>query len=278
MSTINKLYNEFNLGASSPFNLIHITDVHLTETLAEDEERLKELAEKRRGRYTFSGTVLADIEKINRETDGLLLITGDMMDFNSLGNFKAISEFTAKNNCLFIAGNHDFRTFGGMEYDVPQVRESNLPAVQAIFKNDIRFFSKVINGINVVGIDNCYYRFEKWQFDRLKDEVGKGFPVILALHVPFYTEETYNLVVRGKRKHASQVCVPEDKMSEYPPERYIQQKEDAITREVYEYVLNEKMIKLLICGHIHKDCEGALSTGVPQIVTDVNTARIITIR
>jgi len=275
---MNKIYNEIRLGAESPFTLIHFTDVHLTETLDEDDDCLKELAAKRRIKYTFSETILGEIEKVNRETDGLLLITGDMMDFNSAGNFRKVREFTEKNDCLFIAGNHDFRLFGGMEYDVPQMRERNLPAVQAMFKNDIRFFSKVINGINIVSIDNCYYRFEQWQFDRFKEEVKKGLPIVLAMHVPFYTEETYNLVVKGKRKHASQICVPEEKMTEYPPERYIQQKEDEITREMYEYILHEETIKLLVCGHIHKDCETVLQSGIPQFVTNVDTERIITIK
>ncbi len=275
---MNKIYNEFNLGAEKPFTLIHVSDVHLTETFAEDDERLKELAIKRRIKYPFSETVLDEIEKVNSETDGLLLITGDMMDFNSVGNFARIRQFMQKNNCLFIAGNHDFRLFGGMVYDVPKMKEMNLPAVQAMFKNDIRFFSKVINGINIVGIDDCYYRFEKWQLDRLKEEVQKGLPIILAMHVPFYTEETYNLVVSGKRKHASQICVPEEKMTEYPIERYIQQKDDKTTREMYEYILNEKLIRLHICGHIHKDCETVLQSGVPMVVTNVDTARIITIR
>ena len=274
---MNRFYNKFSIGAEKPFTLIHFSDIHLTETLPGDDEKLKELAAKRRLKYTFSETVLEEIEKVNNETDGLLLITGDMMDFNSLGNFEKIRRFTEKNNCLFVAGNHDFRLFGGMEYDVPEMRERNLPAVQAMFRNDIRFFSKVINGVNIVGIDNCYYRFEEYQFERLKEEAKKGLPIILAMHVPFYTPETYDLVVRGKRKYASQICVPEEKMAEYPPERYLQQKEDKITREMYEYILNEKAIKLLICGHIHKNCETVIQSGIPMIITDVDTARIITI-
>lgn len=278
MVVINRIYNEFNLGASSPFTIIHVSDVHLTETDESDSLKIKALAAARRLKYTFSETVLDGIREVISDTEGLLLITGDMMDFNSSGNFEKIRRFTDENQCLFVAGNHDFRPFGGMEYDVPEYREKNLPKVQQMFGNDIRFFSKIVNGINIVGIDNCYYRFEKRQFEMLKEEVAKGFPVILTMHVPFYTEETYDLVVRGKRKHASQVCVPEEKMTEYPEERYIQQKEDEITRLVFDYVLNEKAIKLLICGHIHKDCESVLPDGTPQLVTNVNTARIITIR
>ncbi len=275
---MNKIYNTFTLGADKPFTLIHLSDIHLTHTLDDDGEELKALALKRRLKYTFSENILEEIERVMRETAGLLLITGDMMDFNSKGNFEKIREFTKKNNCLFIAGNHDFRPFGGMEYDIPEIRERNLPVVQTMFKNDIRFFSRVISGINIVGIDNCYYRFESWQFDRLREEVRKGMPIILAMHVPFYTEDTYKLVVQGKRKHASQLCVPDEKMSEYPVERYLQQKEDKITREMYDYILNEKAIRLVICGHIHKNCEAILPSGITQIVTNVDTARIITIR
>lgn len=256
---------------------MHVTDVHVACPDGTDEKRIIELAEKRRKKYTFSERVLDETAVIAKEENALPVITGDIMDCFSHGSCERIKKFTDANDCLYIAGNHDFRVFGGMEFDVPSSREKNLFAVNSLFKNDIRFFSKEINGVNIIGIDNAYYRFEEFQFKALKAEIEKGLPVILAMHVPLYTQECYDLMITEKRKYASLVCVPEEKMQIYPPERYEQQKEDKITRQMYDFILNQELIKLIICGHVHKNFEAVLPSGVPQLITGTDTARIIDI-
>lgn len=256
---------------------MHITDVHVACPDETDEEKIIQLAERRRKKYTFSERVLDETEIIAKEENALPIITGDMMDCFSHGSCERIKKFTDKNDCLYIAGNHDFRVYGGMEFDVPASREINLAAVNSLFKNDVRFFSKEINGVNIVGIDNAYYRFEEFQFEMLKKEIVKGLPIILAMHVPLYTQECYDLMITEKRKYASLVCVPEDKMEIYPPERYEQQKEDKITRKMYDFILNQSLIKLVVCGHVHKNFEAVLPSGVPQLITGTDTARIIEI-
>lgn len=270
-----RIYNELKIGAGEPFSLLHITDVHIALPDETDEERIIQLAEKRRKKYTFSERMLEEAPEIASQENALMLITGDMADCFSHGSAEYIKHFTDENECLFTAGNHDFRVFGGMEYDVPASREKNLQAVSALYKNDIRFFSRIINGVNIVGMDNAYYRFEEFQLEALKGEIAKGLPMILALHVPLYTPECYDLMITEKRRYASLVCVPEEKMQIYPPERYMQQKEDTITRKTYDYILSQKLIKAVICGHVHKNFEAVLPSGVPQLITGTDTARII---
>ena len=256
---------------------MHVSDIHIACPDGTDEERIIQLAEKRRKKYTFSERVLDETKVIAEEENALPVITGDIMDCFSHGSCEKIKKFTEETTCLCTAGNHDFRVFGGMEFDVPSSREKNLSAVNSLFKNDIRFFAKEINGVNIVGIDNAYYRFEEFQLEGLKKEIAKGLPIVLAMHVPLYTQECYDLMITEKRKYASLVCVPEDKMQIYPPERYEQQKEDKITRQMYDFILNQSLVKLVICGHVHKNFEAVLPSGVPQLITGTDTARIIDI-
>ncbi len=272
-----EIYNDINIGAEKPFKLMHVTDIHIACPDETDEERIIALAERRKRKYPFSESVLAEAELLAKKHNALPVVTGDMMDCFSHGSAAKIKEFSDRTGCLFTAGNHDFRIYGGMEYDVPSSREKNLNTVSSLFNYDIRFFSKIINGINIIGIDNAYYRFEEFQLERLKKEIEKGLPVILAMHVPLYTPECYDLMVNETRKYASLICVPEDKMKPYPPERYTQQKEDKITREMYDYILSQKLIKAVICGHVHKNFEACLPSGVPQLITGTETARILNI-
>lgn len=274
---MNKLYNTLNIGAKAPFSLLHVTDIHIAAPDETDEPRIIELAEKRRNTYPFSMDVLRDIPIIAKEEHALPVITGDMLDCFSHGSLQTAKRFTEKNDCLFVAGNHDFRIFGGMEYDVPSSREKNLAAVSSIFRNDIRFFSEIINGVNIVGADDAYYRFEEFQLEALKKEIAKGLPIILFLHAPLYTPDTFDLMITEKRKYASLVNVPEEKMSIYPEKRYIQQLADEPTRRMYDYIISQPLIKAVVCGHIHKNFETVLPNGAPQLVTGTQTARILQI-
>lgn len=274
---MDKLYNRLNIGAAAPFSLLHVTDIHIASPDETDEQRIIELAEKRRNTYPFSMDVLHDIPIIAKEENALPVITGDMLDCFSHGSLQTAKRFTESCGCLFVAGNHDFRIFGGKEYDAPISRDKNLAAVSSIFKNDIRFFSKIINGVNIIGIDDAYYRFEEYQLAALKNEIAKGLPVILFLHAPLYTPDTFDLMITEKRKFASLVNVPEEKMSIYPEDRYIQQIADEITREMYDYIISQPLIKAVVCGHIHKNFETELPGGALQLITGTKTARILQI-
>ena len=272
------IYGSEKVGAEKPFDIMHVSDIHIACPDETDEERIRALAEKRRITYPFAERVLKETAAISKAENALPVITGDMTDCFSNGSCKTVKNFTDRTDCLFTAGNHDFRVYGGKEYDVPASRDKNLNAVNSLYNNDVRFFSKVINGVNIVGIDNAYYRFEKFQLEKLKNEIQKGLPVILCMHVPLYTPECYDLMITEKRRFASLVCVPEDKMSIYPEDRYIQQKEDEITRETYDFILAQRLIKLVLCGHVHKNFRAVLPSGAPQLITGTDTARILRIK
>lgn len=269
--------NEVAVGAEKSFGLIHLTDIHLTHVGEGDIENLHRLAVKRSVKYSFSDGFLREAGTLAAE-DSVFLITGDMMDYNTDENLARAREFVRDKDYIFVCGNHDFRPDGGMQFDVPESREKNLGRVNGIFGNDVRFFSRVINGVNIVGMDDCYYMFEEWQLERLKAEAAKGLPIILALHVPLYSQACYDLMITEKRRYASLVAVPEEKLGIYPPERYTQQKADDITQRTYDYIMSESLIKAVICGHVHKNFETELAPGKVQYITGTDTARVFEIK
>ena len=204
-----------------------------------------------------------------------IISTGDLCDFISEKNLEVIKEFTSVHKGYYAPGNHDFRVSGGMEFDTPEVRKKSFDKVQKSYPNTLASFSFVINGVNFVLLDDVYYRFEKHQIDFLKNEVAKGLPVVIAMHIPFYEEGLYIKTSRNLQRHASLVCVPRDKMTCYKPERIEQQIEDEPTREMFDYILSEPMIKCLLTGHSHKDHEAMLSGNLMQFTTGLNTIRKI---
>ena len=64
-------------------------------------------------------------------------------------------------------------------------------------------------------------------------------------------------------------------MQGYPPDRYIQQKADGVTLEMMEYIAHEPLVKAILAGHLHFDYKSMYAERVPQIVTGIETARVI---
>ena len=278
---IETVYNELHVGAEQPFKLVHISDTHLAMANDMDNERKRELAARRFTYFTPAEEWLAHGVKTAREENALLIHTGDLLDFTSEENFRLAKKFADENeNLFFVAGNHEFSQYVGETVEDAAYREQSLAAVQACFNNDIRFDSKIQNGVNIVGIDNGYYLFESSQFSRLKAEVDKGLPIILCFHNPIYTPALHK---RSKEAHGEGnpsylVGVPEEEMAYYSESRYKQQKADALTYEVCEYIKSQPLIKAVLCGHIHRDVEDMLTPTKPQLVTGIGTARVITVK
>ena len=247
---------KLTLGAEKPFRLLHISDTHLCLADERDNERKNTLAEGRKKVFGDGEDALAWSVEKSKELDALLVHTGDLLDFVSEANIDAAKKFTDENDCFFAAGNHEFSLYVGEAWEDKAYRDQSLDKVQAAFKNDIRFCSRVVNGINLIAIDNSYYRFEQEQLDALKAEVQRGLPILLFMHNPMHTDEfySYRRNVEGV-KIAYLTGTPAEQMSDYDDHRFRQQCPDEITAEATEYIENEPMIRALFTGHLHESYE-----------------------
>ncbi|MGN1346676.1 MAG: metallophosphoesterase family protein [Eubacteriales bacterium] len=268
------LTSELNLGAARPFVLLHITDTHLTLADERDDERKRALAAKRSQCFGDGADALAWSAAAAREMGALLVHTGDLIDFVSEKNLDAAKKFTDENDCFFAAGNHEFSLYVGEAFEDEEYRNRSLAKVQAAFKNDIRFASRVVEGVNLVAIDNSYYRFDREQLNRLREEVGRGLPVVLFMHNPLHTDDLYNYM-RGERRSpcAYLTGTPEEWMADYDEYRFRQQCPDEVTRETMDYIAGEPAIRALFTGHLHFDYETTFH-GRPQYVTGGTGHRI----
>ncbi len=273
------LSNEINVGAESPFTLLHISDTHLCLADGRDDERKLKLAERRGPRFPEAEATLAEAERVAKEKNLTIVHTGDLFDFVSWANIDEGKRFTDENDVFMAAGNHEFSLYVGEAWEDADYRNQSLEKVQSAFKNDIRFSSRVINGVNLVAIDNGYYLFEKEQLDALKAEISKGLPMILFMHTPLYAEDLLHFH-KDLEKHpvVYQMAVPEKYLKAYPEDRYRQQKADEITQEAYDLIVNCSLVKALITGHLHFDFEGMVHENLPQIVTGCTTLRELYIK
>ncbi len=273
------LSNELNVGAEKPFTLLHVSDTHLCLADDRDDERKIQLAAHRTTRFPEAEATLAEIERVAKEKNLTIAHTGDLLDFVSWKNIDEAKRFCDEHDVFMAAGNHEFSLYVGEAVEDAAYRNQSLEKVQAAFKNDIRFSSRKINGVNLIAIDNGYYLFEQEQLDALKAEIALGLPIILFMHTPLYAEDLVAKHLRHEKNVVLyQMAAPEKYLEKYPEDRYRQQKADAVTQEAYDLIVNCPQIKAVIAGHLHYDFEGKIHDALPQIVTGCTTLRELHIK
>jgi len=267
---------KLNVGAEKEFSIIHISDTHLTYADERDGERKVILSQNRRKYFSNSEEALALSSQASRQYNAPIMHTGDLIDFVSLANLERAKKFFSENDCFVASGNHEFSLYVGESWEDEAYRNQSLDLVQSFYPNNIRMSSRIIGGVNFIALDNGYYLFEDAQTEFVKEQAKKGLPIVLLLHNPLYEESLFNIKMDSDKNCAFLVGVPEEKMANYPPVRYRQQKADEPTERAIQYFSSEPLIKAILCGHVHISHEG-LWNGIPQIVTGLEEIRIIKI-
>ena len=268
-----------HVGATQPFSLLHMTDTHINLADGRDDERKQAAAAQSWGGKPHGLAELAFVTEQARLRDLPVVHTGDLTEIVTEANLDWARAFAGSVELRMVAGNHDFSQYREVMAETSAYRLQSIDKLRAVYKNDVEFDARVVNGVNLVLLCNCYYQIDRWQLERLREEVCKGYPVVLFLHMPLYTEELYDFM---RACHAAAgtpnravflMSVPEEKMDYYTPLLLRQQRQDADTAEAYRYILAEPRIRAVIAGHTHQNFEGTLGDGRVQITTDVNTLR-----
>ena len=271
---MNLIHTKIAVGAERPFTLVHASDTHLTLADGRDGKRKTELAAKRKNVFGDSEAMLDEISAVSKKLSAPIVYTGDIIDFVSRKNLERTRKFVSENNVFFTAGNHEFSLYVGEAFEDEKYRNKSLSRVQACFKNDIRFASRVINGVDLVAIDDSYYRFDEHQFDALKKEVALGMPIILFMHCALYEKK---LCDANGAEAPYLTCPPDDALRGCSEYRIRQQKPDEITQKMTEYIKSQPLIKAIVTGHLHWDYEGMLTESITQYVTGKETIRLLEI-
>ena len=260
------LKSTVEIGLEKPVKLLHVTDTHLALADERDDERKHALAgrlgDPNKEKYLKEHIAYAE------EHCDLMVHTGDLMDFVSHANVDYAREVLRNEKIFFIAGNHDYSQYVGEAWEDNAYRMNSYMQMGYGLGVPMFFNSRVVGGVNIVGIDNSYYLFEDWHLWRLKREVEKGLPVILAFHDPLFEQSLYDF----HRQRVPNECTylvgcDEEHLLPYSEFRAVQQRPDASTLRFIEYVKNEPAIRAILTGHLHFSFESSLTPTLPQFVT-----------
>lgn len=262
---LNILKTKLNIGIEKPIKILHVTDTHISkdDPTGWGREELFDV------RYDGSNEdYCAEIKQYVKDNNILILHTGDFIDFFSDGNFEFTDEFFSDIDYVYAAGNHDFCHFLGKAAEDYGYKWTQISQIAPHIKSNLYFDSRIVNGVNIVTIDNSYYLFTDGQLELLRAEIAKGYPIIIGVHVPIYNFEQAKSILEAGNPCAYMCGAPEELLATYPEDRRIQQTPDAPTLTMIEYIKSQPLIKAVIAGHTHKNFEENLTEKLPQYTTD----------
>lgn len=277
-----------HIGIDQPFKLLHVSDTHFCLADERDDLRKRELARARA--KAFEGdtpgccmTYFKQSCDFAKEQQALLVHTGDLFDFVSEAHCDLAPKLLSMPDDYFMAaGNHEYSLYVGEAFEDEPYKMQSFDKIQAAMpRYDLRFASRVVNGVNLIAIDNVYYDFSASALEKLKQEAKKGLPMLLFFHTPIYTPALYDeLMVKRGNDNAALLGVPVEKMQGYTDYRFRQQVCTPQTQKFLDYMMSLDLIKAVFAGHLHFSYEGPLENGVMQYVVGAqyeNIVRLITI-
>ena len=173
--------------------------------------------------------------------------TGDLIDYQSEANFELVKKYFG-DNMFGSLGNHEFiHKKWDNSHANEGYKDETRKRLEEVYPFDLELYSQVVNGVNFVTLDDVFGYVTKKQVKRFKKEVKKGLPIVLCMHVPFFTENI------GRATHRFWYTDGPMTDSALPALRgdFLTQKEDPTTREFIEYLKKEPLLKCILAGHEH---------------------------
>lgn len=272
-----------NVGATSPFSALHISDTHLTFADERNDERKIKLAESRSRHFSKAEQYFKAAIRYAHERDLMLLHTGDLIDFVSEANIDYAAKEFRRNAWFVSSGNHEFSQYVGEAKEDAAYKQQSYDKVQSAFPNDLTVASRIINGVNFVAIDNVYYYVTAEQHQELKRQFERGLPVVLMCHIPFYTpEHCLDTLKRQKGRISYMVATPPQVINDYrsnpdnPVSDTYRNKPvsptsvSPATQEFYDWLKEQPQLKAILCGHMHEFFEERFSPTALQYTVGAN--------
>ena len=257
---------EIKAGAKKPLKFLHVTDSHVItwDKRSPNQEDIY----KKRIKVFFRSRKRWDMTLAYAKENNLpILNTGDVFDFTTPASIEFLKNEVMPNSCIYAVGNHEFSRYCGSQKEVEHDAET-VNAMQSAVNYDIGFSSHIIEGVNFIAIDNVVYQFNQSQLEKLEAEIKKGLPIIAMFHIPIYSEKFFNYLFkintsnpRRPRKCTYLIGLPDDKVAMCDQRIMRRQKPNEITKKVVELLSTNKLIKGIICGHVHKNITDTLPNG-----------------
>lgn len=254
-------------GATKPFSVLHVSDTHLTAVYPREDKWKQEMS--RADTHIFGARqeeALAEAIAYAKSHCQFLLHTGDLIDFVSEANFDLVRRYLPQ-GCLGALGNHEYSHYGWLAKKAGTAgpgREETRQMLAKCCPFGLPMAAKEVNGVVFVAIDDADGTVSRAQVETFRRIILLGKPIILCMHVPFYTP---GICQAGKRwwKKGTDAMNPELNLPD--SER---QRSDPETCNFIASLKEEPLLKGILSGHLHMFAEDRFSSTARQYVVGGN--------
>ena len=257
-------YHAVKAGATAPFTLLHFSDTHLAATYPHEPQDVRE--NMRRRTVIFGGRqeeALRDTLAWARTNVDFIVHTGDVVDLGTEANFDLVRRYFGGWNVFGCVGNHEFEVGGKSQYGD---HDAIIPELAKYYPFDPTFSSRVVNGVNFVALDNAFGGVTERQVALFAKEEEKGLPIILCMHVPFFTP----FILTAKMKFAKKTKGFDGKTPAPKRGDHLRQLNDPVTRDFIAHLKAQPLLKAILTGHLHIGLEERFSPTAMQYVVAGN--------
>lgn len=268
---LNLTYATVEIGIEHPFSILHISDTHLSSAYPYENEKKQRLMKRRTTVFgAHQEEALRDSLEWAKTHVDYVLHTGDLIDWQSDANFDLVKKYFGPGvtGCV---GNHEYTP--DMWLSEPKetrdegFKDNTRAILEKVFPVNLRLQSQIVNGVNFVSMDNVYGYFTAEQVNMFLKEVEKDLPIVLCLHVPIHTGNTWRALCkfwfgRGHKLQDAPVLEPEGD--------YKTQLDDPVTRDFIAYLKKEPLLKAILAGHLHFSVQDRFSPTAMEFVTSGN--------
>ncbi len=254
-------------GINRDYNIAFVNDLHLiTDSEPGDvvEENLPKVLERHETLSVTSEGVYAEelwpeiIKFLNYYDFDAVVFGGDILDYCSGSNMSALEEGLdslkySKDRILYIRSDHDYGGwYGGGEFT-----DSDGFAAQAgLWDGDDGRGCIEFDDFLLVGVDKSYQNLSDERLDFLQEKLNEGKPVIVATHVPYYSEtddslEEISMLVRNRIYYWNR------ENSSYEPDENTQKFIDAM------YSADSNVVQIL-AAHMHASWDGVVANNLKE--------------
>jgi len=259
------------IGLPKPFSVLHISDTHLTAAYPHESQKKQKLHQLRT--QTFGGRqeeALQDSLAWARQHVDYIVHTGDLIDWQSEANYDLARKYFGQ-SIIGCVGNHEYSP--DMWLSEPKetaTEDSKAPyreQLQRAYPFDISFYAREAGGVNFVALDDVFGTVTEQQVERFRQEVAKGLPIVMCLHVPLFTDAIYRANHHFWAKtdlRFTNGAIPSVTGD------YLKQQTDPVTADFISYLKQLPQLKAILCGHLHFTTQDRFSPTAMEYVVGGN--------
>lgn len=263
-------------------SILHVTDTHLWR----DDERgqpYRQYSQRMAGAYNETKHFLtgettnpeqafeATLAVAKEANVDVITLTGDLFSFPSEAAIEwALERLEALDIPYFYSsGNHDWH-YEGMEGSLHQLRETWIQKrLLPLYKGrNPLMYDEEAKGINVVNIDNSYYEILPEQLEFYEEQVRKGLPMVLMMHIPLFAPARSLGYGCG---HPDYNAANDRNYELERRQRWPEKGHSQTTMDFHQAVFESPNLLGVFAGHIHRQTVDWVK-GIPQFLTQPNAA------